>query len=237
MIGGPSTARLSAESSLGVFKTMLGALARPGRVFHLPAISAAPPPPAIVPALALADDDSRVAVIDDSPVWGEVVRSVTGASVSTLRCIDHCGEHATPVDLRRDDMVVALCGISADIVRAMAPEVRSSLASGARLFISCRSLADPTGGDGRDTDPSGHRRPAAHDEAAPESLLQMRGPGAAAGRSIRATGISHEVLEAIDHINRGSTGGVDTWLVSDRSAVVGLPRSCSVTADRVARPG
>ncbi len=208
-----SPERLSAESSLTVFTTLLGALARPGRAFPLPRDGATAAPPALIPALALADENTRVAVLADSPVWGEVVYSLTGAPVSTIS--PAAIEAHEPVDVRRVDLFIALCPITPGLVESMAPAARSVLAAGARVVLAVEETAAPPAASGADD----------------MVTVTLHGPGATDGRRVAVRGLARDVVAAIDQVNRTGKGGLDLWLVSSSGTVVGVPRTCRVECD------
>ncbi|MEO1056406.1 MAG: phosphonate C-P lyase system protein PhnH [Actinomycetota bacterium] len=208
-----SPERLTAESSLSVFTTLLGALARPGRAFPLPRDGAAAAPPALVPALALADESTRVVVFADTPVWGEVVYSLTGASVSTISDSELQAQAA--VDLRRVDLVIALSPITPGVIESMAPAARSVLAAGARVVLAVDETAAPPATSGTDD----------------MVTVTLRGPGATDGRRVAVRGLTPDVVVAIDQVNSTGKGGLDLWLVSSSSTVVGVPRTYRVECD------
>src|SRR5918994_7539277 len=100
------SARLTGDQSLTVFRAVLEALSRPGKVVDLPAGVATSVPPAAVPVLALADLDVAVATLEagDESAWASSIRSVTGCRLAT----------ATDAD-----MVVAVRPPTADEVGAL----------------------------------------------------------------------------------------------------------------------
>ncbi|MEM9514831.1 MAG: phosphonate C-P lyase system protein PhnH [Actinomycetota bacterium] len=208
-----SPGRLTAASSFSVFTTLLGALARPGRAFPLPRDGAATAPPALVPALALADETTRVAVLADSPVWGEVVHSLTGASVSTISDNDIHDQAA--VDLRRVDLVIALCAITPGVVELMAPAARSVLAARARVVLAVEDTAAPPAKSGADD----------------TVTVTVRGPGASEGRRVAVRGLDRDVVAAIDQVNSAGNGGLDLWLASSSGTVIGVPRTCRIESE------
>lgn len=93
-------ARLSPGEAHGVFRAVLDALARPGSVAQLPAGPAGRVPPALLPALALADHGTGVCVVGGDPGWTEVIRAVTNAA---------------PAPLADAELVVVLPGVDPDL--------------------------------------------------------------------------------------------------------------------------
>lgn len=215
-----AAARLDATASLAVFRAVLGALARPGSVVDAPAPRPRAIPPVLLPALALADLEVGVAVLDDArgddhehpdentnggrgaPIdWGEVVRANTGA------------RRADALDTA--DMVVALrppTGAEIAGIRtgdAFAPE------HGARLVVAC---------DGFD-----------HGTIGESTVVEITGPGAGDGRSVQLAGVRPELIDALATANAGFPAGIDTWFVDAAGAMVALSRSSRVSV--VATPG
>lgn len=199
-------ARLTAESSLGVFRAALAALARPGRIGRWPDGVPATVPPELLVALALADLEVAVVLLEpDGPDrWDPVVRAATGArSAASLADADIviARRAPTPGELSR--------------IRtgdAVAPE------RGARLVLACTGL---------------HRVDAgmAGDGVAGTVRLRLVGPGAADGRVVAVQGLDPAVFVTLSEMNRAFPAGIDTWLVAPDGAVVGLPRTTSIAID------
>lgn len=122
-----AAARLDAPTSLAVFRVVLGALARPGRVVGPP--TRVPPvvPTVLLPALALADLDVAVTVLDehdgDPIAWDEVVRAATGA------------RPAAGID--DADLVVAMRTPTIDEIARIRTGDPTSPERGARLVVAC----------------------------------------------------------------------------------------------------
>jgi alpha-D-ribose 1-methylphosphonate 5-triphosphate synthase subunit PhnH len=130
MSGGPGSDRLSPLASQAVFRVLLQSLARPGRVFQLPAVGDAGP--GLVP-LALAVIGSKVAVAG-APSWEERICRATGASLvgleqASLVAVYGTAEAETVSRLRRGS--------------AAAPE------DGAKVGLACQALTE--GGPGETT--------------------------------------------------------------------------------------
>ncbi len=193
-----AAAHLDGEASVAVFRTLLDALARPGTVLPGPALHGGAIPPALVPALALADVDLRVAVVgEDAAVWGEVLRSVTGAVPSSLATASII---VALRELSPSEVLVVECG------DAMHPELSC------RLILACRSLRE---GSGAGAPPGA-------------TSLRLTGPGIPDARVLHVSGIDHEVFETLIAANRQFPAGIDTHLVDDAGQVAGLPRSTTI---------
>jgi alpha-D-ribose 1-methylphosphonate 5-triphosphate synthase subunit PhnH len=132
-VTGPTADPLSPAASQAVFRVLLDALARPGRVLALPATATGPAPgPGIVP-LALAVIGTPVAVLGD-PAWQERICRATGATAApapdaSLVAVYGAADPADIRSLRRGS--------------ALAPE------DAAKVGLSCRRLTE--GGPGEVT--------------------------------------------------------------------------------------
>jgi alpha-D-ribose 1-methylphosphonate 5-triphosphate synthase subunit PhnH len=239
-------ARLDSDASQRVFRVLLDALSRPAQSCELPTGLAAGVPRALLPALALADVDVPVAVIDEAaraPGWLDVVRTATGARAAHLPSAQ---------------IVVALRPPTAVEVAALETGSPEAPERGARLVIGCRALvaaqpdAAPDEGPGAAHDaPHDAPHAAPHDAShlasldpthradgvapaaagvgsAPVVRMIVRGPGVPGERACWVAGIEADVIATLDRINRGYPAGIDTWLVSDFGTVVGLPRSSTL---------
>lgn len=78
-----AAATLRPAESQRVFRAVLAALSRPGRIVPLPTDS--PVPAALLPLLALADLGTGIAVLDEGEDWADVVGVVTSAPVVPLQ--------------------------------------------------------------------------------------------------------------------------------------------------------
>lgn len=200
-------ARLTPDESQLVFRRLLDSLARPGRVAWLPADVARRVPPAVVPVLALCDLEVTCCVVgapSSGVDWADVVAAATGARRAGI------SEAA---------WVVALAPLDGDDVAhlrrgtALAPE------HGARLVQACGQLHMGAGEQPwSSTDPEvGH------------VTVELRGPGIPDRRRITVTGVTAGVFEALSAANAAFPAGVDTWLVADSGALIGLPRTTHIS--------
>lgn len=190
-------AQLDGAASVAVFRTLLDTLARPGTVLQGSRVRGGVPP-ALVPALALADVDMRVAVVGDAAeVWSEVLRAVTGAAGSSIATAS---------------IIVALRPLQPAEVHVMERGDALHPERSCRLVLACRSLhaAFPD---------------AAQPGAV---TLRLRGPGVPDERTLRVEGVGAEVFEALAEVNREFPAGVDTHLVAASGAMCGIPRSTSI---------
>jgi alpha-D-ribose 1-methylphosphonate 5-triphosphate synthase subunit PhnH len=129
------SARLTGDQSRTVFRVVLEALSRPGKVVDLPAGVATGVPPAVVPVLALADLDVAVATLEagEEIAWASSIRSVTGCHLAAVTDAD---------------MVVAVRPPTADEVGALRIGTADAPERGARLFVSCAAITEGSTGAG-----------------------------------------------------------------------------------------
>ncbi|MGW5364788.1 phosphonate C-P lyase system protein PhnH [Actinopolymorpha pittospori] len=120
--------RLNPFAAQCVFDQLLDSLARPGTLAQLEF----PPgvPPASLPAVALADVEVRVAVLEDGAGWADPVYAVTGAP---------------PAPAAEADMVVALRPVTAEEVTTLRRGTAYAPEDGARLVIAVERLDSETG--------------------------------------------------------------------------------------------
>jgi len=79
-----AAATLRPEESRHVFRAVLDALSRPGRVVTLPRERVETTPAVLLPVLALADLGTGVAVLDEGEDWADVVGVVTSAPAAPV---------------------------------------------------------------------------------------------------------------------------------------------------------
>ncbi len=211
-----ANARLSGSRSLDVFRVLLDAAARPGTIGRLPLIDTRIPP-ALYPALALADLDHVVGLLDIAgDEWSALVHHATGARVTDSL--------ATP-DGRQCDIVVALRPPTPSEIEGMRRGTPAAPELGARLVIAVRALSDE-----RIDIADAVRRDA------PANAFSLHGPGAASPRTVHAIGTGPDALRAIAAANRDFPAGIDTWIVADDGAVVAVPRSAQIDVSAGHRP-
>jgi alpha-D-ribose 1-methylphosphonate 5-triphosphate synthase subunit PhnH len=123
------SARLTGEQSLTVFRAVLDALSRPGKIVDLPAGAATSVPPPAVPVLALADLDVAVATLEagEDTEWASSIRSVTGCRLASVTDAD---------------MVVGVRAPTADEVGSLRVGSAHDPERGARLFVLCAAVAE-----------------------------------------------------------------------------------------------
>lgn len=122
------TAALDHLGSQRVFRVLLDALARPGRVLELPAglIDVDTPAPVLVP-LALADLEVTLAVLEPAePGWAARLERATGARRATAE---------------RADLVLALQPPRPDELRALRRGTPDRPDLGCRLVLACDRIA------------------------------------------------------------------------------------------------
>ena len=195
MSAGTASDRLSPLASQAVFRVLLESLARPGRVFPLPAVGAEAGP-GIVP-LALAVIGSKVAVVGE-PFWQERICRATGAQPAGIEAADLVAIYG-----KADAAAVSLlrCGSAA------APE------DGAKVGLACVTLSEGAPSAG------------ALSEGPGQTTIELKGPGVPGQALLKVDGVGREVFDALRAVNAAFPAGVDVWLVDERGRVTGLPRS------------
>jgi alpha-D-ribose 1-methylphosphonate 5-triphosphate synthase subunit PhnH len=185
--------RLDAYSAQRGFGLLLDSLARPGTLVRLEV--AAGTPPALLPAVTLADVEVALGVVGDEE-WAAAAHAVTGAPRA---------------DIAEADLVVALRPLAPDeLLRlrrgsALAPE------KGARLVLAVDQLDADTGA----------------------LRLTLTGPGVPDEQAVGVTGLSHDVVTALQHANSEFPAGLDVHLVARDGVLASIPRSATV---RVVEP-
>ena len=116
--------RLNPFAAQRVFGLLLDSLARPGTLARLEV----PPgvPPALLPAVALADVEVPLTILDGETGWAEPVYAVTGAP---------------PAPLAGADMVVALQPLASAEVATLRRGTPDAPERGARLVMAVERLA------------------------------------------------------------------------------------------------
>ena len=110
--------------------------------------------------------------------------------------------------LQEADIVVALRQPNPDELRSLRRGTADAPERGARLVVACSGIM-----------PGAEQAPV---------FLTLSGPGVAGRRRLGLTGISVEVIETLVMVNRKPPLGVDSYFVTPRGAVVGLPRTTHI---------
>lgn len=198
MSAGTASDRLSPLASQAVFRALLESLARPGRVFPLPAVSAGVGP-GIVP-LALAVIGSKVAVAG-SPSWQERICRATGAQ---------------PAGIEEADMVAIYGKAEAETVSLLRRGSAAAPEDGAKVGLACGALSEDALSQGA---PSQGALSPGH------TTIELSGPGVPSRVRLGVDGVSREVFDALQAANAMFPAGVDVWFVDTHGRVAGLPRS------------
>ncbi|GAB3562345.1 phosphonate C-P lyase system protein PhnH [Amycolatopsis endophytica] len=118
-----AAATLRPDESRTVFRAVLDALSRPGRVVTLPADGSTPA--VLLPVLALADLGTGVAVLDDGEDWADVIGVVTSSPAvppATARFVA-ATRPMTPAELRTVRRGSALAPEEGALVCLSVPEL------------------------------------------------------------------------------------------------------------------
>jgi alpha-D-ribose 1-methylphosphonate 5-triphosphate synthase subunit PhnH len=197
----PAVARLSSDESRRVFRSLLDAVSRPGKVVELSA--AAPVDPVVLPALALADLEVGVAVVGDverAVAIGRMLRRSTGAAI---------------VEPSLADLVLAIGQLPAVTVGSLRRGDAARPEAGARLVVEAARVASVDATTRRPPGPAW-------------VTLWLMGPGARSGRLVAIEGVPADVFEALQVANSDHPAGIDTWIVDIDGTCVGIPRSCRI---------
>ncbi|MBA2497966.1 MAG: phosphonate C-P lyase system protein PhnH [Acidimicrobiia bacterium] len=198
-----TTCALDTFESQGTFRVLLDTLARPGRVRTLPTGVPRPPAPAALAVpLALADLGQRVAVVGDEN--GGLIDGVAGRWAAMVRDATSCAI----VRIEEADLVVVLAGAAeADLIERLRRGSPLAPEQGCRLVLACDRLVAGSPG---------------------AVAVTLRGPGVPDVAVLGIDGIDAEVLAAVALANTAFPCGIDTWLVSGRGEVAGIPRSTTL---------
>jgi len=133
-----AAATLRPDESRQVFRAVLDALSRPGRIVHLPAELLTETPAALLPVLALADLGTGVAVLGDDADWAEVIRVVTSAPSAPLATASFVAATRTPStdELREVCRGRALAPQEGSLVCIPVAELESTDRGGAQWSLS-----------------------------------------------------------------------------------------------------
>ncbi len=118
-------AELSPALSQKVFRGLLDALARPGKIGRIPVSESAPA--ALLPVLALADLMTPVHVFSDDSRWAAMVSIATGAPI-------------TEISVAR--LVAVLDRPHPDELRALSPASAAEPQDAAQVFVAVTELTD-----------------------------------------------------------------------------------------------
>lgn len=113
-----------------------------------------------------------------------------------------------PCSLADADLVVALREPTPIEISRLPTGSAQAPEHAARLFVSCRSLAPGVQPDG--------------------TTINVRGPGASAGRLLTVVGLEGAMFSALSAVNGSFPAGVDCWLVADDGVMAGIPRSAQI---------
>ncbi len=197
---------LDPVESAEVFRVVLAAAARPGRILSLPDVGL--PPIALVP-LVLADLETTIHADLLDGLLADEIRRATGAPAAGP------GARIVVTERPRPELIAAL-----EAGTALAPE------DGCRLVVACAGLdaADaavnaPGPERSRGTDAAGIVRTA----------MTIRGPGVPGEVAITVRGVAPAVIEAIVARNATAPAGIDTAFVAPSGHMAFIPRSATVT--------
>jgi alpha-D-ribose 1-methylphosphonate 5-triphosphate synthase subunit PhnH len=198
-------ARLRGPDQRLVYRRLVDAVARPGRMVWMPAALVARVPTELLPALVLADRSTPLCVVEPDPPLPDGISWSAAVAAATRSPL---------VDLAGADLAVARRPLGPADVAAW----RAGDREGVRhLIVGCAALRP--GGFGGWTSVEAHARGV---------LLEIRGPGVEDRRTLSVAGLDADDVRAV--VDRQAPAGcvVHCWLVADTGAAVGLPMSSRV---------
>lgn len=181
------------------FRTLLDAMARPGKIDRFATVAITPPPPltnaAACTALALLDSDST---FDAAPLGPDAIRYV---QVNT-------GARAVPV--AEADFVFLDGGdvASAERIAAARAGIPTYPETGATIVLQVSRLSHSSGTGGLE--------------------LTLSGPGIETTTHVVINGLHARNLEALGRRNREFPLGVDAIVTADDGGIICLPRTTRV---------
>lgn len=211
--------RLDGGDSLAVFRVLLESAARPGRPVKLPATLVSRLPAPLLAVLALVDLDHHFVVLGDDDHDDELGDTVEREIGRWAPLIAAATDARPTCELGDADVVIARRAPLSDEIAAMRTGTASTPESGARLFVSCRTVAATESfGEG---------------PAAEATRFSVTGPGAPEPRFVDVVGIDDDVVGAVAAANRSFPAGIDVWFVDDDGTVIAAPRSSTVVIGEV----
>ncbi len=185
-----------------IFRLLLEAMARPGRIVALPKLEIDPPEGLSRPiaglAFTLLDQETTFTVLPDRQSWSHYLCLNTGS----------CS-----VELSRAEFII----MDGSVDQPSLLEVsRGNLLfpdRGATLMIMVSAVGEDDGEDDG------------------EIRLTLRGPGVPGKKGISLSGLCPGTLAYVKALNREFPLGVDLMICDNRGALVCIPRSSSITQE------
>lgn len=207
-------ARLLGARSDNAFRLILDTTSRPGLIARFNDAQFIDLPYALIPALALANVDTRIAVIDG--LDGLDGYDGAGAMDSWLSLACRATD-ASPANVPLADIVTVLNRVDPTMVSALRPGTPEHPEHGARLILACDGLFDPAAMDS--TDEHGND----------VVLLELTGPGVRGTCRVVVVGVAEETFVRLGSVNAQPSCGIDVHLIDPTGQMVSLPRSTRMT--------
>ncbi len=204
-------ARLVGSRSDLAFRTLLDTTSRPGLVGRFVDPQFVGIPFVLLPALALANVDTRIAVVGaadptESQSWQVLVCRATDSQSTKLSSAD---------------IVTVMGRLDVAWLASLRPGTPEKPERAARLVLACDALFEANGTSPID---------GTEDDGA--VLLELRGPGVDGFSQLVVVGVPVETFERLAIINGEPSCGVDVHLVDQSGRMVSLPRSTDITVLR-----
>ena len=200
------TVSFSPAQSQRAFRVLVEALAHPGVVHHLAPSDLGDVPAVFTPVLCLATPEVTLAMIDGDGLPVEAPY----ADPQLAGLLRRTGVRPAAA-LAEADMVMARRAPFPELIEEIRGGAAPAAERAARVFIGCEHLSTP---NRRSPVPSPNM-----------TRIWLIGRGATNGRAVDVDGAPAALFEQIAGRNAAPSAGIDTWLIDDDGAVVGVPRS------------
>ena len=210
-------ARLLGARSDNAFRTILDTTSRPGLIARFIDTQFVGLPYALVPALALANVDTRIAVVGRFDGFdGCIADDGSGTVDSSLSLVCRATD-ASPANVPLADIVTVLNRVDPTVVSALRPGTPEHPERGARLVLACGGLfALPT--------------MCSTDELGDDVVfLELTGPGVRGTCRVVVVGVPEETFVRLETVNAPPSCGIDVHLVDPTGRMLSLPRSTRMT--------
>ncbi len=218
-------ARLLGARSDDAFRTILDTTSRPGLIARFIDAQFVGLPYALVPALALANVDTRIAVVgrfdgfdgfDGFDRFDGSNDDGAGTVDSWLSLVCRATD-ASPANIPLADIVTVLNRVDPTVVSALRPGTPEHPERGARLVLACGGLfALPT--------------MCSTDELGDDVVfLELTGPGVRGTCRVVVVGVPEETFVRLGTVNALPSCGIDVHLVDPTGRMLSLPRSTRMT--------
>lgn len=210
-------ARLLGARSDNAFRLILDTTSRPGLIARFNDAQFIGLPYALVPALALANVDTRIAVVGGLDGYDGSDRCDGSGTANDWLSLVCRATDASPANVPLADIVTVLNRVDPTMVSALRPGTPEHPEHGTRLVLACDALFDPAAMDS--TDEHGND----------VVFLELTGPGVRGTCRVAVIGVPEETFVRLGTVNAQPSCGIDVHLIDPTGQVVSLPRSTGMT--------